>query len=212
MTDSPKLLGWLAACHLEDEIAARLLSFARDLLRFNRTQNLISRKNPVSQINTMIWEAVAASELLPSPAGRSLDLGSGAGFPGIPLAILCPTEPMDLLERRGGRCEFLRRELLALQIPRSRVLEAEASELAASGVFTASYSRVWLKAVAEPSQALSLAAPFLTPGGTAIILRDFNWIYDNSLLDSWDRYERIGLPPEPSGSARPAGALHLFHS
>ncbi len=157
------------------EVALRLEAYAADLLRWGRAVNLISRKKPESEVHRLIGECLGVGlwlERRASVAGPWADLGSGAGFPGIVFACLDPDLEIDLIERRQGRCDFLRREVAALGLRRARVVEADARKVSGEG---GGYSLVSLKAVAPPDQALALASPLTGPGGQALIFQRPDW-------------------------------------
>lgn len=148
----------------------RLRQFRDDLLRFNRGRNLVSRAAGEDDVAALILEAVSAACALRLPPGACvLDLGSGAGLPGIPIAIVRPDIAVDLLERRATRCDFLRRECRALSAHNTTVFEGDARRIAQAGSRAGAYSVVFLKAVAQPGAALALAAPFLATGGVAAL-------------------------------------------
>ncbi|NNM31889.1 MAG: hypothetical protein HKO53_02435, partial [Gemmatimonadetes bacterium] len=168
-------------------------------------QNLISRPGGAPLLEKMILEAaaVALDGVLVPPI---LDIGSGAGLPGIPIACLLPTTQVDLLERRGARCDFLRRECRSLPLPRTRVLEADAETLGQDEALRGRYGTVLLKAVAEPVVALGLARPFLRPDGRALLFRGLDWRPEP--LDEWSYggAHRAGPRLEPSSDA----VVHIF--
>jgi 16S rRNA (guanine527-N7)-methyltransferase len=159
----------LAAWGLEPH-EPRLQQFREDLIRFNRGRNLVSRAANRDDVAELILEAAAAARALAlQPGLRLLDLGSGGGLPGIPVAIVCPEVRVDLLERRSTRCDFLRRECRVLQVTNATVLEGDALRLGGGPPHAGAYAVVLLKAVAQPAAALTLAAPFLRRGGVAVI-------------------------------------------
>lgn len=211
MTEFAWPTAWARLGAMDAAATDSIIRYAKDLLRFNRAQNLVSRRDPLKQITALIWESLCATQLVEPSSGPALDLGSGAGFPGLIFAMVDPDAEIDLLERRAGRCEFLRREVAALELGRVRVLERDAVEAADDVELAGRYGTVWLKAVAPPAQALALARPFVAPGGTAALLRQANWLPDKNLRDNWARVEMIDLPPEPCGTAERASAVHLFH-
>jgi len=99
------------------ERAARYLSL---MLRWNQKMNLTSITKPPEVVERHFWEAWAAYPFL-LDKGPLLDLGSGAGFPGVPLAILRPDLETVLLERRERRTVFLRETLRVCGLDHVRV-------------------------------------------------------------------------------------------
>lgn len=77
------------------------------LLKWNVAHNLVSRKMNLEQVVDLLWESSAFSPFLPLGA-KVVDLGSGAGIPALPLAVLRPDLKITALEPREKRCVWLR--------------------------------------------------------------------------------------------------------
>jgi 16S rRNA (guanine527-N7)-methyltransferase len=103
-------------------------------------------------------ESAAGASLLAHGA-RVLDIGSGGGFPGVPISIARPDLSVTLLEPRGKRASFLRHVVRTVPVENARVL-AERVENLASPDYDASTSR----AVGDLAEMID-GAPFLAPGG-----------------------------------------------
>lgn len=156
----------------------RLVRFAEDLLRFNRAANLISRRQPEAELRLLMRECVLVGLWLQGQTlepGPWLDLGSGGGFPGLVFAALDPERRMVLLERRRGRCDFLRREAAALGLDGVEVLEGDARPLARQELWRGGSRLVSLKAVAPPREAVALADPFVSAGGRILLFQRPAW-------------------------------------
>lgn len=100
-------------------------------------------------------------------AERIADIGSGAGFPGIPLAVAMPTSQIDLIESVGRKCEFMRSAVEVGGIANARVLNARSEDLAA-GEGRESYDVVTARAVGRLSTLAELASPLLKEGGVLV--------------------------------------------
>jgi 16S rRNA (guanine527-N7)-methyltransferase len=100
-------------------------------------------------------------------AGRVADIGSGAGFPGLPLAVTMPAAEVDLIESVGRKCEFMRRAVEAAGIANARVLEARSEEVAAAAG-RESYDLVTARAVGRLSTLAELASPLLREDGVLV--------------------------------------------
>jgi 16S rRNA (guanine527-N7)-methyltransferase len=136
---------------------AALGGFSAELTRWGARMNLVGSTNP-DAIRRHIEDSLAAAPHLPRNASV-VDLGSGAGFPGIPLALARPDLRLTLVEIREKRVAFLRhaaRELsLAIEI---RVTSIEAP----SG---SDFDFALLRAVAKPERSLELGLPWVRPSG-----------------------------------------------
>jgi 16S rRNA (guanine527-N7)-methyltransferase len=100
-------------------------------------------------------------------AARIVDIGSGAGFPGLVLAVALPQAQVDLVESIGRKCDFMRRAVEASGISNARVINARSEELAA-GEGREAYDAVTARAVGRLSTLAELASPLLREGGVLV--------------------------------------------
>jgi 16S rRNA (guanine527-N7)-methyltransferase len=100
-------------------------------------------------------------------ARRIADVGAGAGFPGLVLAVAMPGAQVDLVESVGRKCEFMRRAIDAAEIPNATVLNARSEDLA-SGDGREGYDAVTARAVGRLSTLAELASPLLKPDGVLV--------------------------------------------
>jgi 16S rRNA (guanine527-N7)-methyltransferase len=94
-----------------------------------------------------------------------IDVGTGAGFPGVPIKILAPNLSLTLLEATAKKSTFLRRVLEALGLSDSRVVTGRAEEVAHAGPHREAYHVAVSRAVAPLPALLELTLPFLEVGG-----------------------------------------------
>lgn len=119
------------------------------------------------------WKVHVADSLTGLEAGDLLaaatiaDIGSGAGFPGLPLAVALPSARVDLIESVGRKCDFIQRAIDAAGIPNATVLDARSEELAITDRREA-YDAVTARAVGRLSTLAELAAPLLRDGGILV--------------------------------------------
>ncbi|MEL7218583.1 MAG: 16S rRNA (guanine(527)-N(7))-methyltransferase RsmG [Pseudomonadota bacterium] len=136
----------------------RLEQFARMLLAENEVQNLISKPSEANLWQRHIADSAQLLEHVPRETpGPWLDLGTGAGFPGIVIAILRPNLPVFLVESRSRRVEFLQSSVDALGLDSCTVIgdRLERVEPFETGVISA-------RAFAPLEKLLRLSAPFST--------------------------------------------------
>jgi 16S rRNA (guanine527-N7)-methyltransferase len=107
-------------------------------------------------------ESLAALEVVRRFEGPIVDVGSGGGAPGIPIAAALPEREVTLLESSRRKCEFLER--WALELPNARVVcgRAEEQPVETWGVALA-------KALASPPVAAEWCLPLVAPGGVALL-------------------------------------------
>lgn len=102
-----------------------------------------------------------------SEAARIADIGAGAGFPGLVLAVALSAAQIDLIESVGRKCEFMRRTAAEAEIPNANVLNTR-SEDWASAQGREAYDIVTARAVGRLSTLAELASPLLKPDGVLI--------------------------------------------
>lgn len=100
-------------------------------------------------------------------AANIADIGSGAGFPGLVLAVSLPAARVDLIESVGRKCEFIQRAIEAGGIDNARVINARSEELAA-GEGREAYAAVTARAVGRLSTLAELASPLLAANGVLV--------------------------------------------
>jgi 16S rRNA (guanine527-N7)-methyltransferase len=111
---------------LATEAGARLVSLARELLRWNAKVNLTSIDEPLEVVEKHLLDSLA---VLPELEGaRSLiDLGAGAGFPGLPLKVVCPQMEVTLVESVAKKVGFMKHAIATLGLgPGVRAMQARA--------------------------------------------------------------------------------------
>jgi len=100
-------------------------------------------------------------------AGHIADVGAGAGFPGLVLAVALPETQIDLVESVGRKCEFMQRAIEAAGVGNATVLNTRSEDLA-SGAGRDAYDVVTARAVGRLSTLAELASPLLKPNGVLV--------------------------------------------
>jgi 16S rRNA (guanine527-N7)-methyltransferase len=104
------------AANVSRETIARLEAFVALLTDWNSKHNLVSRGSLADVWRRHIWDSAQLAPLIPSNAKRLIDLGSGAGFPGLILASLPPNARVTLCEATAKKCRFLAEAAEALNV------------------------------------------------------------------------------------------------
>jgi 16S rRNA (guanine527-N7)-methyltransferase len=155
---------------LDGRAIDRFDAFARMLQSWGTRLNLSSRLDADELIPLHLLDSLALPAVLPIPAGDDLlDLGSGAGIPGIPLAIARLDLRITLLEPRARRAVFLREVAHRLQLQSVSVVQARAEEISADPAHAGRHDWVTSRAVAPIPEVVAMTAPLVPPGGRLVI-------------------------------------------
>lgn len=123
---------------------------------------------PGEAVDVHVADSLVALELpVVRSAGRIADVGSGAGFPGIPLAIALPRAAVDLIEAGGRKCAVIERLAAAARLANARAVPERAEAWAADRGWEA-YDVVTVRAVARLAVIVEYAAPLLRVGGALV--------------------------------------------
>ncbi len=138
----------------------KLVLYHGELSKWMRRINLVAKNTSAEQLveRHFLDSLLMAPLLAAHPAPNLLDIGSGAGFPGLVLAALFPDSPCTLVEPRQKRAAFLRHMVRLLKLERVQVYEERVENIGAG----AGYSHISGRAVAEPAAFLQLARPLAT--------------------------------------------------
>jgi 16S rRNA (guanine527-N7)-methyltransferase len=129
----------LAALGLDPALASPLLAYLALLDRWNRTYNLTAIRDPQAMVGKHLLDSLAMHPYVHT--GSLADLGTGAGLPGIPLAIAKPGLQVTLVESNGKKARFLREAVRTLGLDNARVAESRAEALDESGAYDAITAR-----------------------------------------------------------------------
>jgi 16S rRNA (guanine527-N7)-methyltransferase len=99
-----------------DDQIAKIREYVLLLLKWNRSMNLTSVTNPAEIVGRHFGESMFAAKLLPLEGCRLADVGTGAGFPGLPLKIVCPSIHLTLIESNNKKWVFLSEVVRTLEL------------------------------------------------------------------------------------------------
>lgn len=142
---------------------AKLLAYLDLLAKWNRAYNLTAVRDPLEMVPRHLLDSLAA---LPFLHGETLaDLGSGAGLPGIPLAIARPDLAVTLIESNGKKARFLREAARTLPLPNVTVRESRVQDAAGP------YDSVTARAFASLADMLAWSGHLLAPDGRWLAMK-----------------------------------------
>lgn len=154
-----------------------LVAYLALLVRWRGARRITGPGEPEALAVEAIVDAVFINPLVPA-AGTLLDVGSGAGLPGIPLALLASTRQVTLVESKPARVGLLRLATALLGLDRVTVASLRAEDLAkaiASGEERPGADAAIARAFLPPPEWLALAVRIVRPGGTVIVLATDRW-------------------------------------
>lgn len=146
-------------------LAARLADYLGLLARWNRVHNLTAVRDPREMVSRHLLDSLSALPWVEGPA--LLDLGSGAGLPGIPLAMASPALRVVLLERSAKRAGFLRQCRLELELDNVSVEQARVQDYRPQPPFPCLIARAY----APLPRLLAEAGHCLAPGGRLVAMK-----------------------------------------
>ena len=164
---SRKLESGLDALGVAVSTSARssLLEYCELLIKWNKTFNLTSVDDPEQMISLHLLDSLAVLPFL--PGGRVLDVGTGAGLPGIPLAIARPEQKFVLLDSNGKKTRFLVQASGQLGLENVEVVNQRVEQYQAHELFDVIISR----AFSSLGQFLSACNHLLSPGGQFLAMK-----------------------------------------
>ena len=121
-----------------------------------------SLADPETARRVLVDDALRAADLVDASGGGVVDVGSGGGSPGIPLAVARPDREFTLLEAARRKCRFL--ESFATELPNVQVVWGRAEEQAVE-----TYGVALAKALAKPPVAVELGLPLIRQGGVLVL-------------------------------------------
>ena len=156
----------LQALSRDAALATPLLAYLALLVRWNRTYNLTAIRDPREMVSKHLLDSLAMHAFV-GDVETLADLGTGAGLPGIPLAIARPGLQVTLVESNGKKARFMREALRQLDLRNARVVESRIEAFDAPGAFDA----ITARALATLPLILELGGHLLKPDGKLLAMK-----------------------------------------
>jgi 16S rRNA (guanine527-N7)-methyltransferase len=158
-----RLLAHAEMPSLSQELSDRFETYLGLLLRWNARTNLTAIRDEDGILSRHFVESIACADAVPSGTSTLLDFGSGAGFPGIPIALCRPEISVTLAESQTKKAAFLHEAIRTLGLSAS-VHAGRAETLAAT------FDCVTMRAVDHMQKAVSVAARLVCRGGSLVLM------------------------------------------
>jgi 16S rRNA (guanine527-N7)-methyltransferase len=150
----------------------KLARYLSEVVEWNDRVGLVSRRSTLPSLRRLCRESAAMYGVLKErgvmaeKGGEAVvDIGSGAGFPGVVWKLMQPTLSVALVERRRNKATFLQRTTVVLGLEGVEVIEGDATEVAQYERLLGRFDVATSLAVASPAAIARAVEPFLRPGG-----------------------------------------------
>ncbi len=140
----------------------------------NHSLNLTRILEPEAFWEKHLWDSlqpIVATDLASNLSGAVIDLGTGGGFPGIPIAIIRPDWQVTVVDATAKKINFIQSSLATLQLGNVQTVIGRAEMLNQDRAYRQQYQLVTVRAVADAATCAGYALPFLAVGGVAILYR-----------------------------------------
>ncbi len=146
-------------------------AYQRELLLWNQRINLVSEKSSREIVIRHFLDSLTVAPCIENPDGLLIDIGSGAGFPGIPLAIALPGLQVMLVEASRKKSSFLSHIIRTLQLEEVTVIRERVETLIGEKALAGTFDTVLSRAAFKLPELIRMAAFFLKPTGALIAMK-----------------------------------------
>jgi 16S rRNA (guanine527-N7)-methyltransferase len=146
-------------------------AYRREIILWNRKINLISERSSQEMIIRHFLDSLTPAPFLEHPEGALIDLGSGGGFPGIPLRIALPGLQLSLVETSRKKSSFLSHIVRTIPLGGVEVIRERVETLVAGKILSGRFDAVISRAAFKLPALVRMASFFLKPGGQLIAMK-----------------------------------------
>ena len=177
---------------LPAERCQTLCVFGQAVVEQNKVMNLTAITEPAAVAKLHLLDSVSILKCADLKGKRLIDVGCGAGFPGVPLKIACPELRLTLLDSLGKRMTWLRESALPALDLEAECITARAEEFAQ--LRREAYDYATSRAVARLNVLLELTAPFVKVGGAVLAMKGA--AAEEELQEAKNAIRQLGLQLE----------------
>ena len=181
----------LLGLNVEDSAARKLCDFGEAVVEQNKVMNLTAITEPEKVAKLHLLDSLSVLKGIDLAGKKVIDVGCGAGFPGVPLKIACPTMELTLLDSLGKRMKWLETILPQLGVE-AECVTARAEEAVVSR--RESYDVATSRAVARLNVLLELTAPYVKVGGFVAAMK--GTAMEEELAEAKNAISKLGLKLE----------------
>ena len=188
---------------LSEEICQQLCAFGEAVVEQNKVMNLTAITEPAQVAKLHLLDSISLLTLEDLKGKKLIDVGCGAGFPGVPVKIACPDVRLTLLDSLGKRMNWLETVLPTLGVD-AECVTARAEEAVAQRRET--YDVATSRAVARLNILLELTAPYVKVGGKVLAMKGTAALEE--LQEAKNAIKRLGLQLERVAEFPVDGTAH----
>ena len=194
----------LYGLELPEEIRKKLCDFGAAMVRQNEVMTLTAITEPEQVAKLHLLDSLPVLRCADLRGKSLIDVGCGAGFPGVPLSIACPAAKIPLLDSLATRMNWLQTVLPELGISNARCVTARAEEAVAACRETFDFATS--RAVARLNILLELTAPYVKVGGAVLAMKGS--AAREELEEAKTAVKKLGLKVEKIQDFEIDGATH----
>ena len=161
----------LLGIELDGEQLTRFDLYQKELLQWNANTNLISKKTAEEIATRHFLDSLTAARYIRPKNARMVDIGAGAGFPGLPLKIALPSIQLCLLETNRKKVSFLKHIHRLLNLDGVFILQDRTENIVREGQWREKFDVAISRASLKLPDLIPLGQYFLVPGGLLITLK-----------------------------------------
>jgi 16S rRNA (guanine527-N7)-methyltransferase len=188
---------------ITSDVADRIRAYMSLLLKWNRTISLTTVTDPVEILRFHFGESIFAASTVSLGKSRLADVGSGAGFPGLPLALIGPSLTVTLIESNTKKCAFLSEVVRELRLPNVTIFRGRMESLPIDSEL---FDFVAARAVGQFDELLAWSKEHIAAAGKVVLWlgeadsreislkRDWDWARPALIPGSARRYLLVGSP------------------
>jgi len=158
---------------VSDHQVQLMILHAKELMAWNKKINLTAIKKPLQIAEKHFVDSIAAASFLENETCL-MDMGSGGGFPGIPIKIMNPSLKVVLVDSSRKKVNFLKHVIRTLHLENIDAIHARVEDLHENNAYQNKYDAVISRAFTSLSDFVTFAAPFLNEKGTIYAMKGKN--------------------------------------
>ena len=180
--------------------SAGILHYLNLWEKWNQKVNLTSEKDSLAFLQKHFFDSLQFCRVVEA-SHKTLDIGSGGGFPGLPLKLVYPQLNIVLVESQRKRANFLRQVVYELGLQGIDVLQERCQAIQSDPKYHKKFDRVVFRAVSSTAECLRLGRPFLSATGQIVLKRSAESAAQETAKPGFELIKKVpvlGFNDEPS--------------